>query len=214
MKKMQQLSPEWFETRRGKLTASRVKDAISTLKSGHSSEASINYAMELVEERLEAAKDELFISQRMKDGIMYEPEARSFYESITGNLVQEVGFIDHPTIKMFGSSPDGIFYENGKKGVLEIKCPGAKKHYNTLIRGEIPEDNLDQCLTHIAVNNADFCDFVSFRPHIDDIGLKGIIIRHYRNEAEIAFLESKAILFLSYVNDLYNEILSKRKIYE
>lgn len=210
---MQQLTPEWFEARRGKLTGSRVKEAIATLKNGNRAELSVNYAMELIEERFEAEKEEVFVTQRMADGNKYEAEARSFYESITGNLITEVGFIDHPTIKMFGSSPDGIFYEDGKKGVLEIKCPGGKKHYNTVLIGEIPEDNLDQCLTHMAVTGADFCDFVSFRPHVDDIGLKGIIIRRYRDAAEIGILESKAILFLAYVNELHNEILNKRRIY-
>ena len=58
--------------------------------------------------------------QSIRWGSDHEDEARDAYEDATGELVDLVGFIPHPTIEFFGASPDSLV---GEDGLLEIKCP-------------------------------------------------------------------------------------------
>ncbi len=50
-------------------------------------------------------------------------------EALAGELVEQVGFIDHPSIPMAGASPDGLVAE----GLVEFKCPNTSTHLDTLL---------------------------------------------------------------------------------
>ena len=131
---MEQRSEEWFAARLGKVTASRVADIIAKTKSGYSTSRA-NYMAELVCERLTGLQGDSYQNAAMVWGINTEPFARQAYESRLADLVEEVGFIPHPTIENAGASPDGFV---GEDGLVEIKCPNTATHIDTLLSDAAP----------------------------------------------------------------------------
>ena len=126
---MEQRTAEWFDARLGKVTASRVHDVIAQTKAGYSTSRK-NYMMELMVERLTNTKQESYTNSYMQHGIDNEPIARAAYEKVISGLVHEVGFVEHPLIKHFGCSPDGLVE---RKGLVEIKCPNTAQHVDTIL---------------------------------------------------------------------------------
>ena len=63
---MDQRSEEWFQVRRGKVTASRIADVMAKTKSGWGAGRK-NYMAELVAERLTGATAERFVNAAPND---------------------------------------------------------------------------------------------------------------------------------------------------
>ena len=99
---MEQRTDEWFAARIGKVTASRVADVIAKTKSGYGA-GRANYLADLVVERLTGQKAQGFSNAAMEWGTEQEPHARAAYSAKTGIMVEEVGFIDHPTVAIVQS---------------------------------------------------------------------------------------------------------------
>src|ERR1700693_404957 len=114
-------SSEWFAIRLGKVTASRVADVIAKTKTGWGSSRT-NYMSELIVERLTGQPADSYTNAAMAWGVEQEPNARAAYAWRTDSEVEEIGFIDHPTIGMSGASPDGSI---GACRLIEIKCPNT-----------------------------------------------------------------------------------------
>tara|TARA_R110000868_G_scaffold49026_4_gene158422 strand:+ start:1114 stop:1731 length:618 start_codon:yes stop_codon:yes gene_type:complete len=188
---MEQRSSEWFSARLGKVTASRVADIVSKTKSGYSTSRA-NYMAELIVERLTGKAADHYQTAAMAWGTNTEPMALSSYEEHTGGLVEEVGFVPHPSIAMSGASPDGLVKDDG---LVEIKCPNTATHIETVLGQEAPAKYLPQMQWQMACTGRDFCDFVSFDPRLpDDMQL---FIRTVRRDAEmIKNLEEEVSKFL------------------
>lgn len=193
---IEQGSPEWFATRVGKLTASRMADAMAKIKTGYGASRA-NLLAEIVVERLTGQKTEGFTSAAMQHGIDTEPRARAAYEFHTDNTVELVGFVDHPRIAMFGASPDGLIGDNG---LLEIKCPGSAAHIDVLQRGVIPGKYQTQMATQLACTGREWVDFVSFDPRLPE-AMRLFVRRFYRDAAQIEEIEREAETFLAEVDD-------------
>jgi len=93
----EQGTPEWFATRIGLVTASRVADLMAKTKSGYSASRD-NYMAQLVCELVTGQREESYSNSSMAWGNEQEPFARAAYEAKTDVLVDEVGFILHPRI--------------------------------------------------------------------------------------------------------------------
>jgi len=106
----------WKMLRLGKVTASRVKDIVATTKSGYSTSRD-KYMTQLLLERLTNSVAESYSNDAMTLGVENEKYARAAYESKMGVLVDEIAFVNHPTIEQSGASPDGIVGE----GLFELK---------------------------------------------------------------------------------------------
>jgi len=189
-------SPEWFAARVGKLTASRMADAMAKVKAGYGASRA-NLMAEIVVERLTGQKTEGFTNAAMQHGIDTEPHARAAYEFHTDNTVELIGFVDHPSIAMFGASPDGLI---GSAGLLEIKCPGSAAHIGVLLRGAIPGKYQTQMATQLACTGREWCDFVSFDPRLPE-EMRLFVKRVQRDESECGRLEREVELFLGEVDD-------------
>ena len=189
-----QQTPEWFQQRVGKATASRIKDIVAKTKTGASASRK-NYAVELALERLTGSKKEGFTNAAMQHGIDQEPYAKLAYENRTGQLIQDVGFIDHPTIPMSGASPDGFPGE----GLIEIKCPNSATHLDNLIRGSADPDYLPQMYWQMACTGRPWCDFVSFDPRFPE-HLQLAIYRVNTDAQKIKELENEVSQFLTEVD--------------
>lgn len=188
---IEQGSPEWFEQRRGKVTASRIADIMAKTKSGYSTSRQ-NYLMQLLCERLTGKVEESFKSAAMQRGNDLEPEARNWYQLETGEIVEQVSFIDHPNINDAGASPDGLV---GTEGLIEIKCPNTATHIETL-RSKKPSDRYyKQMQWQMACTGRKWCDFVSFDNRLPD-NLAYFCVRIDRNEEVIAEIEQEVTAFL------------------
>lgn len=188
---MEQRSDEWYKARLGKVTASKVSAVLAKKDSA----TRADYLTDLVLERLTGTQQEFYQNDAMQWGTDTEPQARMAYEAETGNLVDELGFIDHPTIANFGCSPDGVI---GETGLIEIKCPNSKTHLSTLLSGKAPTKYIPQMQTQMAVMNRQWCDFVSFDPRLPE-DLQLFVIRVDRDDEYIAKLEEEVTAFLEEV---------------
>lgn len=184
-------TPEWFEQRRGKVTASRIADLMAKTKSGYSTSRQ-NYLMQLLCERLTGKIEESYKSAAMQRGNDLEAEARNWYQLETGESVEEVSFIDHPKINFAGASPDGLV---GAEGLIEIKCPNTATHIETLRKKEPIDRYYKQMQWQMAVTGRKWCDFVSFDNRLPD-NLAYFCKRIPRDEAVIQEIEQEVQAFL------------------
>ena len=188
---MEQRTEEWFKARLGKVTASRVADVIAKTKSGYSASRD-NYMAQLICERLTGQQGESFTNAAMQHGVDTEPLARSAYEALHGLLVEEVGFVQHPTIEMAGASPDGLV---GLFGMLEIKCPNTATHIDTLLTQTVPTKYITQMQWQMRCCERQWCDFVSFDPRLSQ-DLQLFVKRVEFDASYVAMLEEEVNLFL------------------
>ncbi len=193
---MEQRSDEWFAARLGKVTASRVHDLLAQTKTGYSTSRK-NYMMELMVERLTGTRQEGYTNAAMQHGIDNEPIARAEYEKTINGLVHEVGFVEHPDIKMFGCSPDGLV---GNDGLLEIKCPNTAQHVETILHG-FPPRYRAQVQSQLACTNRMWCDFVSYDPRMPE-PMRLVRLRMYRINEYIETMESEVKDFLMELDDM------------
>ena len=197
---MEQRTDDWFQARLGKVTASRVADVVAKTKSGYSASRQ-NYMADLIVERLTGQKASNFSNAAMDWGVEQEPAARAAYSARTGDLVEEVGFIDHPTIAMSGASPDGYVGD----GCVEYKCPNTATHLEYLLAGKPPEKYVTQMQYQMACTGKTFCEFVSFDPRLPE-HLQMLIVRITRDDKRIAELEAEVRKFIAELDDKLQQL--------
>lgn len=189
---IEQGSPEWFAKRRGKLTASRLADAIAKTKSGWGASRP-NLIGELIAERLTGVSAEKYTNGAMQWGTATEPEARAAYEFRADQEVLQVGFVDHPTIPMFGASPDGLV---GDVGLVEIKAPLTSTHIETLLGQSVPGKYVTQMTAQMMCTGRKWCDFVSYDPRLPE-SMRLFVKRIERpDDKVIVELEAQIVEFL------------------
>ena len=198
---MEQRTEEWFAARLGKVTASRVADVIAKTKSGYSASRD-NYMAQLICERLTGQQGESFSNAAMTWGTETEPLARSAFEAYADVMVEEVGFVSHPTIEQAGASPDGLV---GLFGMLEIKCPNTATHIDTLLSQTVPGKYITQMQWQMRCCERQWCEFVSFDPRLpQDLQL---FVKRVEFDAEyVATLEKEVIQFLAELDDKVNKL--------
>ena len=192
IEKVEQGTPEWFAARLGNVTASRVADVIAKTKSGYAASRD-NYMAQLICERMTNTVAESFSSPAMQWGTETEPLARAAYESLADVLVDEVGYIAHPTIERAGASPDGLI---GLFGLLEIKCPNTATHIDTLISEQVPTKYITQMQWQMSCTGRTWADFVSFDPRLPS-GLQMFVKRVEFDAEYVAMLKEEVIKFLA-----------------
>ena len=190
---IEQGTPEWHELRRGKVTASRVADILSRTKTGPSASRQ-NYLIELALQRTTKTIEPSYTNDAMAWGTATEPQARVAYEVATSNFVDQVAFIDHPTIEWFGCSPDGLVGEN----LIEIKCPSSSQHWEYFKSKEPPKKYFIQMQAQMSVTGAKWCDFVSFDPRMPERS-QLLIVNVPRDPEFILYMEAEIQLFLNEV---------------
>lgn len=198
---MDQRTNDWFAARLGKATASRIADIVAKTKTGYSTSRR-DYAVELALERVTGTRQEAYSNAYMQRGTELEPLARAAYEAATGQLVEEVGLIDHPTIPMAGASPDGLV---GDDGLLEIKCPKSATHLETLLSGKADGRYIHQMMWQMACTGRAWVDFVSYDPRFPDES-QMFVCRVNRDAKAIAELEAEVSAFLGEVDEIVRKI--------
>ena len=194
-------SSEWFYQRLGKVTASRVADVIAKTKTGYSTSRD-NYMAQLVVERLTFTKTESYTNAAMQWGTDQEPFARAAYEAAQGVMVEEVGFVRHPTIEWAGASPDGLV---GDDGCIEIKCPNTLTMIETLLSQKVPGKYFTQMQFQLACTGRKWCDYVVFDPRMP-AKAQLFVARVGRDNEYIAEIEAEIVKFLAEVDSQVQQL--------
>lgn len=195
---VEQRSAEWFAARCGRLTSSCV-DAIFMQGRAKGSESvtkrdlRIRLALEQLTGR--SQDGEGVRSDAMQHGVEAEPLARLAYESHTGTLLREAGFLSHNEL-LIGASPDG--YVGEFEGGVEFKCPKTATHLEYLRSASVPADYLPQLRHHLLVTGAAWWDFVSFDARMPEPGQLAIR-RLWAKDAELVAHELAVRTFLGEV---------------
>jgi len=200
---IEQRSEDWFAIRLGKVTASRVADVIAKTKTGYSTSRE-NYMAQLVVERLTQTKAESYTNAAMQWGTDQEPFARAAYEAAQGVMVEEVGFVPHPTIEWAGASPDGLVGGEGE-GLVEIKCPNTATMIEALLTGKVPTKYFTQMQFQLACTGRKWCDYVVFDPRMP-AKAQLFVARVDRHDVYIAEIEAEIVKFLAEVESQVQQL--------
>lgn len=154
--KCDQLSDEWFELRKGKMTASNAQ-AI-----GANGRGLETYIYTLMAEKYSNNKEH-YTNKDMERGIELEEQARMTYE-IENEKVEQVGFIELD--EFTGCSPDGLV---GEDGGLEIKCVNDVNFFKLLINRERDLDikHIWQCQMCLYITKRKWWDLSIYNPNFD-----------------------------------------------
>ena len=157
----EQRTPEWFEMRNGKMTASDAGCAAGENKHEHK--------YKFVHKKVYGSTFKTNVA--CYHGKKLEEPVTLMYEYQNDVKVKEFGLLGHEVHTFLGASPDGIcspYKRNGKTKtdlvgrMLEIKCPLTRK---IKYKGEI-KDNIcpiyywDQVQNQLACCDLEECDFV------------------------------------------------------
>jgi len=183
-------SEAWLAARRGVITASRFRDCRDRLKNGNPSKVCELYAMDVARERLGGMAQQKFQNAAMRMGTEREPLARMAYESSTGEIVQEAGFITTDD-RLFGASVDGFV---GDDGIVEIKTLVSSDTLFTVVSGDISAYT-DQCNGALWLLNRKWVDLVLWVPDLRRFTVQRI----ERDEAVIEALEADLMKFAATV---------------
>lgn len=186
-----QKSVEWLMARVGKITASRFCDVMAKLKNGSPAAAHKNYMWEVAIERITGRPTPHYTSAAMQWGIQYEPISRMAYEAATGAMVEEVGFIHHPTRLDVGGSPDGLV---GEDGIWESKSPIVTAIHLACFMDGVPEEHTPQMQGLCWITGREWCDFQSYDPRLPK-PFDRFTKRVYRDDIYIANLAKEVAAF-------------------
>ena len=144
---VQQRSPEWYELRKERLTASATAQAIGKGKFGNRNQ--------LLQSKAFPENDKWLpnTSGPMYHGTMLEPMTSRCYSQRNNDIfIHDFGMIKHPHLSCYGASPDGIT----EMGIMiEIKTP-----YRRQVDGNIREEYLLQMQGQMAACGFSECEFV------------------------------------------------------
>lgn len=201
MVRIEQGTDAWRAMRLGKVTASKIADATARTESGWSASRA-NYMADLISERLTGASRDGFTNAAMQWGTDMEPEARRVYEFMHDVDVDQVAFVDHPSIPNSGASPDGLV---GTDGLIEIKCPNTATHIKTLLGAEIDGKYIKQMQWQMTCTGRKWCDFVSYDPRMPERMQMHIRRVHY-DATMVLSMEEEISEFLAELSAKVNEL--------
>mgnify|MGYP003352830212 FL=1 len=204
---VEQRSQEWFDLRKGKITSSEIHKIMGDGKGKELlTETAKSYLLEKVSESLGGFSAPV-IGAALDWGTDLEDTARELYQAKTGNITSKCSFI--AVDDFYGGSPDAIVEP---EGVIEIKCPyGSANHFkHGLITSaaELKKTSSAyyyQCMSHMLVTGAKWCDFISFDPRVDTDYMM-FVYRLERDEEEIANIRSKIDISIQYMAEIREKL--------
>lgn len=148
---MEQRTAEWFNARKGRITGSAVGAILGLCKYATSEDVMRRMVREY------HGQESDFKGNAATDyGTINEANALEDYKLETGNDVQEEGFVTYSD--WLGASPDGLV---GDDGLIEIKCPYAKR--NDLNPEFLPIDEQPHYYAQMQIQmfctGREWCDF-------------------------------------------------------
>lgn len=218
---IKQGSPEWFKSRLGNFTGSRIGDLMTSGKKGVLfGKTALSYIYEVAAERnlipAYLEDDYLFgiytsqvsVSNKYTEwGSENEGFAAERYQVLTGCELEECESVNHPTIHYFSASPDRISTKDGIRKVVEIKSPLPKTFM--LYKAEVNSNEtlklvnptyFYQVQAEMSCTNLDEADFIVFCPFLKH---NMHIVRITRDDEVIKEFEER----INTANDIIENLL-------
>jgi putative phage-type endonuclease len=177
---VEQRTPEWFDARAGKMTCSRMAEAVGLIGSRRR-----------LWRELTGREGGIVANARMTDGINCEQIAVALYEQVRRTTILPAGFVTHPSLPWIGGSPDGLVkllnHQAGPDGGLEVKCP-VNMYFI------VPEYYMPQIQGLMEVCNLGWWDFMAWTPD------SYAITRVYRSQSYWQALYEAISDFWTYVD--------------
>ena len=193
---IEQRSPEWYELRRGVITASNAERLLTGAKQK-------TYAQELLVDILTEGAEERFVNDAMQWGIDNEANACMWYEMQSNDIVKPIGFCLHDDHDEYGCSPDGLINDDG---LIEIKCPSSRVHLEYLESGP-PAKYIAQMNWQMYITGRSYCIFVSYDPRFQE-ELQGCSYRIERDDTYIEKLSSGAKKVVEHIAKYKDKVLN------
>ena len=157
---VEQGTEEWFELKKGKMTASHATAIMANGK------GLVSLVEEIITDLYSSDNYPEFtnrLSNKHVDrGNEYEAKARAIYELETGNKVKQVGFVELD--EYAGCSPDGLV---GEDGLIEIKSPANKEFMRLALTDKIDSNHLNQMQMQMYITGRSWCDYFVFNPNYE-----------------------------------------------
>lgn len=201
LKDLEQNSEEWFETRKGKITGSKLKDIVPL----RGTAKKIGF-YQLLADRL-AIEEEGENEDPRERGHRLEPTAIELFSKETGKKVEDIGMCisdENPNIAL---SPDGLI-KNGKKytEAVEVKCLSSAIHLQVLIEQKLPNEFIAQKLQYFIVNDdLQTLYFVFHDPRITVRPLHYIEVKREDVEKDIEFYKQYQLDTLKEIDELLED---------
>lgn len=160
---VEQGSEEWKALRIGKLSASRAKDLLATVRYGEAA-GYRNYKSELAVERITGVRYDRYKTVQMQYGTDTEAVAATMYQLVTGNVATVCGIFEIDGTNVV-ASPDRLV---GNDGLVEIKCRELGNHVESIATGKVPKEYFQQIQFQLWVTNRQWADYVSYGDEMPD----------------------------------------------
>ncbi len=194
----------WLSARCGKLTASRMADAMSRLKNGYPARERIKLMHELLAERLTGQSVPHVVNDAMQWGTDHEDEAVDIFVERTGRSPRLSRFYEHRTIPNFGATPDRELDD----GLLEVKCPTTTTFIEWTLAGTVPERHKPQMTAQLLCCDKEWCGFIAYDPRVRD-PKKQLFMRKFVPTAdERAAVYAAATGFLDELDAMFDAFVS------
>lgn len=198
---MEQLSPEWFQLKKGKISGTVLKSIMGTPK------ARQDAIYDLVAESLTVGEESEEYENAMDRGTRLQSDALSSFELEKGIKVEEVGFLEHETIPRIGYSPDGIISDEED---IEIKCPLGKNYVKMWLTNLVPEEYFWQMVQAFVVNpKLQKRYFIGYHPNIEVHPLHIIEVTRETLTDSIEKAEANQKIFISEVDDILKTLIKE-----
>jgi hypothetical protein len=195
----------WLAQRAGKLTASRMCDAMAFLKNGEPAASRTKLLHELLAERVADGNVPHFVSEAMEHGLEYEDEAVDvFVERYPQYDVRPSRFYDHPTIDNFGATPDR---EIGTDGLLEVKAPTTPKFLRWVMDGIVPMEHRPQLCAQLLCTGKAWVGFLAYDPRIRDESRRLFLRKYIPTADELENVRYAAVLFLDELDAAFDQFV-------
>lgn len=195
----------WLSARVGKLTASRMNDAMAILKNGAPAAARSQYMRELLAERLTGLSMPHFVTEAMMWGTEHEDEAvDTFVERYPQYRVSLSRFYDHPSLDNFGATPDR---EINDDGLLEVKCPTTGTFLEWVLAGVVPEQHKKQMTAQLLCTGKKWCGFIAYDPRIKDEKRRLFVRKYEPTEEERTTVFVAAVGFLDELDEMFSRFV-------
>lgn len=165
----EQGTQEWFDCRKGKMTASNAQAIWNSWKGLET------YIKELMSKYYSSWIEESYTNQHIYRWNELEPIARSMYELQEWVIVKQVWFCEYD--EYVWCSPDGLVWDDWW---VEIKCQDDKKHFWMLLWDWIDSSYIRQIQMNLFVTGRKWRDFVSYNPNYK----QSLIIKRITPDAE------------------------------
>jgi hypothetical protein len=147
---VEQRSEDWYELRRGVLTASNFSTIMASAKDPEGLGMRKKLLYRMAGEILTGEVAETYSNKQMERGIAMEPAARSFYQRTRFAQLQPIGFVRRTIHMPFGEplvvgcSPDSFI---GTAGILQIKTMMPELLIPIALKGAagLPAEHRPQC---------------------------------------------------------------------